>query len=651
MKKIFPFILLLSCLFADAQVQVAHVFTDSMVLQRNAPIPVWGWAKKAEKISVSFHDQKRSAVTDKAGKWIVYFDKEAAGGPYTLMVKGKSSADTLKDILVGDVWICSGQSNMEWPLSATENAETTITSSFNNNIRHIKVQHEISVAPLADIKKTAWQVCTPASAPEFTAAGYYFAQSLQKELNVPIGLINTSWGGTIVETWISKSGLQTNNEFASIANQLPSGSGQFEKDQIERIQLSVAAFQYIDKNEITNGWEQPGYDDSRWSNLVVPKPWEEQGLNSLDGTVWYRTTIELTEEQAGKDAILYLGKIDDCDTTYINGEKIGETCVWDQDRKYTISGRLLKPGKNVIVVKVLDTGGAGGFYGDEENVKLETAAGTISLAGEWKVRVDIKASIISVNPNSMPTLLYNAMINPLLPFAFKGVIWYQGESNADWAEQYRVSFPLLITDWRNKFQQGDFPFYFVQLASFNANNENGTTGSRWAELRESQFKTLQVSNTGMIVTYDISNGKDLHPLNKKDVGKRLALLALKNDYGKNIVASGPVYKNMQIESGQIKLEFENANDGLFAKDNKYGYLQGFMIAGKDQQFKWAKGSVRGNSVIVWNDEVPDPVAVRYAWTDDNTEANLVNKQGLPAVPFRTDDWKLLTDGIKYIIGK
>ncbi|MBK8952267.1 MAG: hypothetical protein IPM85_08285 [Chitinophagaceae bacterium] len=634
-----------------AEVKLASVFTDHMVLQRNAPVPVWGWAAKGEKITIHFNGQTKQATADKTGKWIVYLDNEQAGGPFTLKVKGKSNIVELNDVLIGEVWVCSGQSNMEWPLSATINAEQEIASAQNNLIRHIKVEHSISVVPQKEFKSTGWQTCNPSTAASFTAVGYYFAKQLQKELNVPVGLINTSWGGTIAETWISKSGLQMHPDFVSIANQLPSDQVEFEKLQMQNIKNNVSAFQYSNDKETPAGWEQPSYNDERWSMLTVPKGWEDQGLAGLDGTVWYRKTLILTAGQAGKDAILWLGKIDDCDVTYINGEKVGETCLWDETRKYNIPGKLLKEGKNVIAVKVLDTGGGGGFWGEAGDVKLEVATGATSLAGEWKARVDVNASVTSVNPNSMPALLYNAMIHPLLPFASKGVIWYQGESNAERAQHYEISFPLLIQDWRNKFAQGDFPFYFVQLASFNANNQNQTTGSVWAELRESQRKTLQLAKTGMVVTTDIGDAKDIHPRNKLDVGKRLALLALKNEYGKNIVASGPMYKGMTVRNKQIIIEFDNIGKGLVATGNKYGYLQGFMVAGANQKFYWAKAWVRNNKVIVWGDEVDEPVAVRYAWTDDNGEANLFNTEGLPASPFRTDDWKLLTDGIKYSIGK
>ncbi|MFN8253938.1 MAG: sialate O-acetylesterase [Ferruginibacter sp.] len=633
-----------------SQVKPGGIFTDHMVLQRNAAIPVWGWAAKGEKITVSFHAQVKKTVADKTGKWTVYLDNETAGGPWMLTIQGKKNTVTLNDILVGDVWICSGQSNMEWPLSATMNASAEIAAASNPQVRHFKVEHAVSVVPVDDVKPSSWKICTPATAPEFTAVGYYFAKRLQEELHVPIGLVNSSWGGTMVETWISKTGLQTSGNFAAVASQLPASMEQFEKDEVERIRKSVAGFQYTDAAEIVKGWESPAYDDRRWSKLLAPKQWEEQGLNNLDGTVWYRKNISLTAAQASKNAVIWLGKIDDCDSAYINGVLVGSTCVYDQLRKYSIPAKLLKEGQNTIVVKVLDTGGGGGIWGDAADVKMETAEGDIPLAGEWKARVDVNASIVSTSPNSMPALLYNGMVHPLLPLAVKGVIWYQGETNASRAKQYEESFPLLINDWRNKFSQATMPFYYVQLASFNASNQNGTEGSAWAELREAQFKTLSVSNTGMAVTADIGDAKDIHPRNKKDVGGRLALLALKNTYGKNLVASGPLYKNMQVENGMAVIHFESAGGGLVAKDNKYGYLNGFMIAGADKKFYWAKAWIKNNNVVVWSDAVPSPAAVRYGWTDDNSECNLFNKEGLPASPFKTDDWKGLTDGIQYAVG-
>lgn len=652
MKKMILFAFgLMTFFFTNAQLKLANIFNDHMVLQRNAPINIWGNAMPNEKLVVQFHNQIKKVTADKTGKWLTTLNNEEAGGAYVLSVIGKKNKIVVNDILVGDVWLCSGQSNMEWVLKATINADNEIAVANNNLIRHVKIEHAVSIVPKEEILPSVWKVCTPENAGDFTAVGYYFAKSLNKELNVPIGLINSSWGGTIVETWISKTGLQSNAEFLNVANQLPSSLEQFEKEQLQRIKNDVQAFQQTKENEVAKNWEAFDYDDSFWSSLLVAKGWEEQGLPTFDGTVWYRTSFELNENQLNNDIVLYLGTIDDNDITYVNGVKVGETSGWDIKRKYVVSKSLLRKGKNIIAVKVLDTGGGGGFYGEAENMKVQIGDAMISLAKKWKARIDVTSSLTAVNPNSMPTLLYNTMIHPLLNVGIKGAIWYQGESNADRAFQYNQSFPLMIKDWREKFKQPSLPFYFVQLATFNANNQNDVKGSNWAELRDAQFKTTSLHHTGMAVTIDIGDAKNLHPFNKKDVGNRLALLALKNDYGKKIIASGPTYKAMIVEKNKIKIQFDNIGSGLVALNNKYGYLQGFMIAGKDQQFKWAKAMIVGNEIVVWNDDIAEPVAVRYAWMDDATEANLFNNEGLPASPFRSDNWKILTQDKKYVIGE
>ena len=635
-----------------AQPRFANIFSDHMVLQRDEAINVWGWASAKEKLTVRFHNQSRSVTTDKQGKWLVSFDKESAGGPFELSVQGKKDKKSLTDILVGEVWLCSGQSNMEWPLNASLNGDEEVANSANNFIRHVKLEHEVAASPLDDIKPTSWKIANAQNSGDFTAVGYYFAKNLYKELKVPIGLINSSWGGTMVESWISKSGLQSNAEFVNVANQLPTSIEQFKMAQEDRIKNDIAKFQQVRPGEVVEHRELPDYDDTYWGTLTIPQIWESQGLPTFDGVVWYRYSFYLNDDELGGDVPLNLGTIDDNDETYVNGKLIGETKAWDKLRHYIIPKSVLKKGNNVIAVRVLDTGGGGGFYGEASGVNMQVNGKTISLAGNWKARVDVNTSVNAINPNSMPTLLYNAMINPILKFRFRGVIWYQGESNADRATQYNISFPLMINDWRTKFNQADMPFYFVQLASFNAANQNDTNGSKWAELRDAQLQTLKLPHTGMAVITDIGDSKDIHPKNKKDVGYRLAILALKNEYGKNIIASGPVYKSISIDQSRAIIQFANVGSGLLAANSKYGYLMGFMIAGSDQKFHWAKALINhsNNTVLVWSEEVATPVAVRYGWYDDNQDANLMNAEGLPASPFRTDGFPLLTKDEKYIIG-
>jgi sialate O-acetylesterase len=381
--------------------------------------------------------------------------------------------------------------------------------------------------------------------------------------------------------------------------------------------------------------------------MKVPGEWEQQQLPNFDGEVWFRSNFNIADADAGKPAELSLGTIDDNDVTYINGTQIGATNQYNASRVYKIPAGVLKAGNNVIAVKVQDTGGGGGFTGEPTDLFVNVAGHKQPLAGNWAFRISAVVPTNSgVGPNSYPSLLYNAMINPILPFAIKGAIWYQGESNADRAYQYRTTFPLLINDWRRLWNQGEFPFYFVQLASFNSANGNSKNGSKWAELREAQTLSLNVPNTGMAVITNIGETKDIHPRNKQDVGKRLAAVALHDTYGQNNVFSGPVYQSMQTNGNKVTLSFSSIGGGLTVKD-KYGYIRGFEVAGADQQFHYAKAFIDGDKVVVFTEEVSSPVAVRYGWADDNLEDNLFNKEGFPAAPFRTDKWKGVTEEKKY----
>jgi len=376
--------------------------------------------------------------------------------------------------------------------------------------------------------------------------------------------------------------------------------------------------------------------------------WEEQSIGELDGIVWLRKTIVLTSLDLTKEATLVLSKIDDNDITYVNGIKVGSTNQWDANRRYTIPPGVFKEGKNVIAVRVEDTGGGGGIYGDAADVKLILYNASLPLSGEWKFQVE--SVIKTTNQNSLPSLCFNAMISPLIPFAFQGVLWYQGESNAGRSYQYRKAFPLLINDWRQKWNNSSMPFYFVQLATFN-NPGNSNEGCGWAELREAQTMTLSLPNTGMCVTTDlVTNPKDIHPTNKQDVGKRLAALALNNLYSKNMICNGPIYKSMEIKNDQVILSFDNIGTGLYTPD-KYGYIRGFEMAGKDQVFHYAKAFIKGNTVVLFNEKVENPVAVHFGWIGDASDCNLFNKEGYPAVPFRTDEWKTVTKDEKYKIEK
>lgn len=655
MKNGLSFIaLLLIQITALATVKLPQVFSDNMVLQRNAPVNVWGWADAGEKITVRFHKQGKSTKADKEGNWKIILDPETAGGPFELEVSGRNTI-LFKGVLVGEVWICSGQSNMEFALRAAMNAKDEIKAANYPEIRELRVAKNTSFVPLKDITAASWKICSPDTAGSFSAVAFFFARKLQETLKVPVGLIHTSWGGSNVETWTSQEALAAHPDFKDMLDPGPSDFPDIKRRKRESMLSTINAFEQGDmKADDTGNWKNANYNDSRWSTIKAPGFWEGQGLPDLDGIVWYRKEIVLTEEQAAKGGVIELAMIDDSDESYVNGVKVGETHDnYLALRKYPIPPGVLKAGKNVIAIKVTDTGVGGGIHGEAANMQFTAGTGfSQSLAGDWKIKVDT-ASIqyaSTSGPNAYPSLLYNAMIAPVIPYTIKGAIWYQGEANADRAYQYRTTFPLMIRDWRARWKEGDFPFYFVQLSSWDASKQNGLKGSQWAELREAQLKTLSLPNAGMAVTIDIGDAKDIHPTNKQDVGLRLALNALNKTYGVDLVPNGPVYRSLVVKGKEAILYFTDKGSGLMAKD-KYGYLKGFTIAGSDQQFKWAKAVISGDTVIVYSDDVNEPVAVRYGWADDAGDANLYNKEGLPASPFRTDNWQGLTESKKYTVVK
>lgn len=626
-----------------------------MVLQRNKPIPLWGWGKPNEKITITFNHQTKTITTDLNGNWKVNLDKESAGGPYQLVLKGLNTV-TFKNVLVGEVWICSGQSNMEMPIEGwgkINNYQEEIAAANYPLIRHIKIPNTVNSTPQKDIfqgdtTNERWKICSPKTAGNFTATGYFFARELYNQLKIPIGLINTSWGGTHVETWTSRQGFESSEEFKTMIAQMPVlNLDSLAKVRKEAVMKNIQSLQgsLPAQNEAAS-WSTD-IDDNAWPQMSLPSLWEEKQLGDLDGVVWFRKAIDVSSSDAGKEATLELAMIDDNDVTYINGVKVGETNSYNQHRKYSIPPAVLKAGKNIISVRVEDTGGGGGIYGDSTGMKLTIGENAIPLAGNWKFKAEqIYGNTTSVGPNSYPTLLFNAMVNPIIPYAFEGVIWYQGEANAGRAFQYRKAFPLMITDWRKHWNAGDFPFYFVQLASYNADKGNSKNGSTWAELREAQTMTLSLPNTGMAVTTDIGNSTDIHPKNKQDVGKRLAAIALRNVYKKDIVCSGPMYQSMKVSGNKIILTFTNIGSGLTSKGSE---LKGFEISGLGGQFYPAVATIDNNRVIVESEMVKYPAAVRFGWMDDASQDNLFNKEGFPASPFRTDKWKGITETAKFRI--
>jgi sialate O-acetylesterase len=651
------FLLLTGFLLAysgHAQIKLPGLFGDHMVIQRSQPVPVWGWSSPDEKLIIKFNQQKKEVVADHGGTWHVTLDPEQAGGPYEFSVIGKTSL-IIHDVLVGEVWICSGQSNMEFELKSAHNANTEIMTANYPEIRQIKIPLTLSSSPRKDIPATEWNICTSKTVGDFTAVGYFFARELVKRLHVPVGLINSTWGGTMVETWTSRGALEKSPEFRSVIDSMTDKDlDAMMQKRRSKLDQQVARIQKNISDTIPEtDWKNPGYNSQAWPKISVDLNWENQhlGLADLDGIVWYRKEILLDAKDVNKPVTLSLGKIDDNDETYVNGVWVGSTKNWAKSRIYQVPAGIFKAGKNVIAVRVEDTGGGGGFYGDSAALYIKSEEGVIPIGDNWCFRVaKIARTPSGIGPNDYPSLLFNAMINPLIPYGIRGVIWYQGEANAGRAYQYRTAFPLMITDWRQHWGEGNFPFYFVQLASFNSANGDSEHGSTWAELREAQTLTLNLPGTGMSVTTDIGESNDIHPKNKQDVGLRLAIIALNNIYSQPMEYSGPVYKSMNIQGNKIIVTFTHTGSGLIVKD-KYGYIKGFEIAGSDHYFHYAKAYLEKDKVVVYADEVNNPESVHFAWADDAGDANLYNQEGLPAVPFRTDQWKGVTDNVKYSIGK
>ena len=617
------------------------LFTDHMVLQRDVPVPVWGWTEPGKQVKVTLAGQSAAATADGTGRWLVKLGPLPAGGPHALEVTGPERA-ALSDVLVGDVWICSGQSNMQMSVASSDRAADEIAAANHPRLRLFTVPNRIALEPQS-LVQGAWQLCTPQSVPGFSAVGYFFGRDLLEKLDVPIGLINSSWGGTLAEAWTSAEALSTMEDFRPAVKQLQeqvdarkAGTSRFD-EQMDRW------WKQADPGSASGaGWADPSHDAADWKTMDLPAAWESAGLDGFDGLVWFRKEVDLPASWAGKEAVLHLGPIDDRDTTWVNGVRVGEGDRWDAPRDYRVRQGTLLSGRNVVAVRVLDTGGEGGLRGQPGQLRLECAGGQIpavSLAGAWKYKaattLDKLPPVpqrIDSNPNVV-TVLYNGMIAPLVPFAIKGAIWYQGESNAGNPEQYRRLLPTLIRDWRSRFGVGDFPFLVVQLANFMAPQVEPVEAG-WAGLREAQLMTAQADpKVGLAVIIDIGAANDIHPKNKQDVGMRLALAALAIGDGKKIEYSGPIYSGMEVRGREAHLKFTHVGGGLLAKGGDK--LKGFAIAGEDKKFQWADAAIQGETVVVSSPKVERPVAVRYGWAN-NPDCNLYNKEGLPASPFRTD---------------
>ena len=638
---------------ADRPLQLPRLFSDGMVLQRGVTIPVWGWAPPAAAVTVRFKAAVARATADDSGRWSVSLPASAAGGPHTLTAEAAGRRVTVANVLVGDVWVVSGQSNMEWPLSRAANGAAAVASANDSLQREFKVPISWSEQPEEDVAGGSWASAHPQHAGAFSAVAYFFAQELRRTQRVPIGIVNAAWGGSAIETWLSPAAL-------GLPADGPGRAMAAERARLDSARSGLVA-RYGDLRQdagMRDGravWADPALDETGWGRVRVPGYWEGQGFENLDGNAWYRTTFTLTADEAARGARLSLGAIDDNEITWVNGFEVGRTDGYNVPRRYTIPASALRAGANVLTVRVADYGGGGGIAAGNavpDSVRLEVGARVLPLAGEWRFRVgEIGLQMDGQRINKVPSVTYNRMMQPLLRFPITGVLWYQGESNANseaQARAYRDQFRALVTSWRRSWRGTagrDFPFLWVQLPNFGAaESEPSATGGSWAIHREAMAAALALPNTGQAIAIDVGDPNDIHPTNKLDVGRRLALVARRVAYGDTVLASGPTYRSHAVQGDRVIVRFANAGRGLQARgsiggagDTTRARVSGFAIAGADRKWVWAQARIERDRVVLWSDQVPNPVAVRYAWSG-NPASTLYNSAGLPAAPFRTDTW-------------
>ena len=626
-----------------ATLRLNPLFSDGAVLQRGIDIPVFGSAAPGATVAVDLAGQHREGKADATGRWIIRLKPLSGVGPFALTVASGGETATARDVLCGEVWVASGQSNMEFPESgASDYAQAQ--DEATPRVRMFTVEKATANVPQSDLKGR-WELSSPSTVGRFSAIALAFARELNRRLNVPVGIVHASWGGTPAEAWTSREGLLSEPRLQPILDAYEEAQKGYPAEiaAYRKAMSDFVNFKHKGSNEgFMNDWQSAETDDRAWGAVPAGTLLPED----FDGAAWYRKTVEVPAEWVNRPLTLTLGAVDDYDTTYFNGIRVGRTGVEDDNgdaatpRRYRIAPGVVRAGRNVVAVRVFDNGGPGGIVGPVSEMRLGLADGSASipLGGEWRLKIeralDPKTQIPQRpfglgNPN-VPMTLYDAMLAPLIPYGIRGAIWYQGESNADRAAQYRTLFPAMIRDWREKWDRGDFPFLFVQLANYMARKPEPSE-SAWAELREAQTTALGLPNTGMALAIDLGEAEDIHPKNKREVGRRLALNALGRTYRLPVVYEGPSFSGLTVAGDAVLVTFRNG--ALATTDG--APPRAFQVAGGDGRWFWADATVEGSTVTLRAAGVPKPVAVRYAWAD-NPDVNLVNHAGLPAVPFRTD---------------
>lgn len=640
------------------------MFTDHMVLQREREVPVWGWAAPGTPLNVTIADQTVRALAGDDGRWMARLAPMPAGGPHELKVAASMGEEImLSDVLVGEVWIASGQSNMEWPVAWSNDGVAEIAAANWPEIRFITIPHQVSARPLDTVETEGWKACSPMTAGGFSAVAYYFGRDLHKSLDVPIGLVNTSWGGSAMEAWTPLDDMMREPKIMYAQWEWDKWFGEwgwlYEGGARERLlaewreQTAATGGAHRDpgRAEFTADWPKPEHTSDEWKQLPVPGPWEKPALPLVDGVVWMRRDFDLSAEWAGRDLVMRLGQIDDSDITFFNGEEVGRTGPYPgghmAKREYQVPARLVREGHNTIAIRIMDEAVTGGLLGPAEDMTLcikDIPSQSLSLNDVWFCRVELKRQqnplVVGDYPHGSPAILYNAMIAPLVPFAMRGAIWYQGESNCARHEEYLDLTARMIGAWRSAWGQGDFPFLAVQLAGFDVD----WTG--WLEVQEAQAAAAnKLANYGVATAADVGDAKDIHPKNKQEVGRRLALVARAQVYGEDVVYSGPVARSARArEDGGVAVEFDHLGGGLLRsvrdesgqgeiKPESAGPVSGFELQDASGAWHAAESAIEGEAVVVKSPGMSSPAAIRYNWKNW-PDGNLYNHAGLPAMMFR-----------------